>query len=131
MPDSNPQRSTGADHSVEQPAADHSRSGASIDEAIETAQAGSRVEGTHTTAQQADQSEERAAEIRDYHAEAESGPGAPAGPPPVAERGPSPTESGSGGAQNIMGARISDRVSAGEPVPDGAPFDNAPSAEAE
>jgi hypothetical protein len=36
--------------------------------------------------------------------------------------GPSPLDIGSGGAQRVEGARISDRISAGEPVPDGPPF---------
>jgi hypothetical protein len=40
------------------------------------------------------------------------------------EPGPSPAEVGSGGAQRIVGARISDRVAAGEASPDGPPFDS-------
>lgn len=47
----------------------------------------------------------------------------PVGDTPSPEPGPSPTEIGSGGAQRIVGARISDRVPAGEPVPDGLSFD--------
>ena len=44
---------------------------------------------------------------------------------PVAplEPGPSPADVGSGGAQRVEGARISDRVAGSEPVPDGPPFD--------
>lgn len=30
-----------------------------------------------------------------------------------------PAEQGSGGAQSLVGGRVSDRVSSGEPVPDG------------
>jgi hypothetical protein len=37
--------------------------------------------------------------------------------------GPSPADVGSGGAQRVEGARISDRVAGSEPVPDGPPFD--------
>ncbi len=34
-----------------------------------------------------------------------------------------PAEQGSGGAQSLVGGRVSDRVSGGEPVPDGPPSD--------
>jgi hypothetical protein len=47
-------------------------------------------------------------------------PDEPSTPP---KPGPSPAQIGSGGAQRQVGARISDRVAAGEPVPDGPPFD--------
>jgi hypothetical protein len=103
---------------------DEDLSGATIDEAIEKAEAGSQVAGAHTTSGQAASAQSRAEEIREVHGLTEGkvygNPGEPATPP---EPGPSPTESGSGGAQNIIGARISDRVAAGEPVPDGPPFD--------
>jgi hypothetical protein len=42
---------------------------------------------------------------------------------PTASPGPSPADSGSGGAQSLVGARASDRVAAGEPLPDEPPFD--------
>ncbi len=34
-----------------------------------------------------------------------------------------PAEEGSGGAQTPVGGRVSDRLSGGEPVPDGPPSD--------
>jgi hypothetical protein len=36
---------------------------------------------------------------------------------------PDPAQAGSGGAQSIVGARASDRVAAGEPLPDSPPYE--------
>jgi hypothetical protein len=36
---------------------------------------------------------------------------------------PDPAQAGSGGAQSVVGARASDRVAAGEPLPDSPPYD--------
>lgn len=103
---------------------DDDRSGPTIDEAVDTAEAGSQVEGVHTPSGEAASGESRMEQMPDVAGVTEprvdGDPGAPATPP---EPGPAPAEIGSGGAQRIVGARISDRVAAGEPVPDGPPFD--------
>lgn len=104
---------------------DHSRSGDTVDEAVATAEAGSQVEGVHTPSGQAAPGEscvEQMPEVAGiYEGRVDRTPGETASSP---EPGPSPGEIGAGGAQRIAGARISDRISAGEPVPDGPPFDS-------
>jgi len=103
---------------------DHDRSGSTVDEAVAKAEAGSQVEGVHTPSGQEESGESRVEQMVDVEGVTEGrvdgSPGELATPP---EPGPSPAEIGSGGAQRIVGARISDRVAAGEPVPDGPPFD--------
>jgi hypothetical protein len=103
---------------------DQDRSGATVDEAVANAEAGSQVDGVHTPPGPGDTGDSRREQIRDIGGATEGrvdrNPGEPATPP---EPGLSPTETGSGGAQNIAGARISDRVAAGQPVPDEPPFD--------
>ena len=100
------------------------RSGPDIDAAIGTAEEGSRVEGEHTLDRAADEvgesRAERMVEQPVAQPRTEGEPGTSSGDP---EPGPSPADVGSGGAQRIEGARISDRVAGGEPVPDGPPFD--------
>ncbi|MDQ3628120.1 MAG: hypothetical protein M3419_04810 [Actinomycetota bacterium] len=103
---------------------DHDRSGADIDEAVATAESDSQVEEIHTRSDETASGESRAERIRDVDTvtdgTADSNPDHQATPP---DPGPSPADIGSGGAQRIGGARISDRVAAGEAVPDGPPFD--------
>lgn len=103
---------------------DHDRSGATVEEAVETAEAGSQVDGPHTPDGHTASGESRVERIRDAETGSagavDSGVGDAATQP---EPRPSPADMGSGGAQRIDGARVSDRVAAGEPVPDGPPFD--------
>ena len=79
-----------------------SRSGTDVNEAIEKAEANSQVEEGATEGRR------------------DGGEGEPTTAP---DPGPSPADIGSGGAQRIEGGRISDRVAAGEPVPEGPPFE--------
>lgn len=105
-------------------APDHDRSGPTIDESVEKAEAGSQVEGKHIPSGQAPSGESRLEQMPDVAGVGEGrvdGNPDEKGTPP--EAGPSPGDIGSGGAQRIAGARISDRVAGGEPVPDGPPFD--------
>jgi hypothetical protein len=100
------------------------RSGPTVDAAIRTAEEGSEVEDEHTLDEVADEvGESRVERMADEpvtEPRTEGAPGTSSGAP---EPGPSPADIGSGGAQRIEGARISDRVAGGEPVPDGPPFD--------
>jgi hypothetical protein len=100
------------------------RSGPTVDAAIRTAEEGSEVEDEHTLDDMADEvGESRVERMADQpvtEPRTEGAPGTSSGEP---EPGPSPADIGSGGAQRIEGARISDRVAGGEPVPDGPPFD--------
>jgi hypothetical protein len=100
------------------------RSGPDVDAAIRTAEEGSEVEDEHTLDGVADAvGESRVERMVDEpvtQPRVEGAPGTASGRP---EPGPSPADIGSGGAQRVEGARISDRVSAGEPVPDGPPFE--------
>jgi hypothetical protein len=104
---------------------DHDRSGPTVDEAVTKAETGSQVDGVHAPAGPGDIGDSRREQIRDIGGATEDtvdrNPGEPATPP---EPRLSPTETGSGGAQNIAGARISDRVAAGQPLPDEPPFDS-------
>ena len=107
-------------------APEHERSGRTIDEAVDKAEAGSHVDGEHTPSGQAASGESRVERMVDVE---------PKGASPAAEdearqdgprtpSSPSPADIGSGGAQRIEGARISDRVAGGEAVPDGPPFES-------
>jgi len=102
---------------------DDDSGGSTVDEAISKAESGSQVDGVHTPPDPGDTGDARREEIGTVDGATEGrydrNPGEPA---PPAEPGLSPTETGSGGAQNIEGARISDRVAAGQPLPDEAPF---------
>jgi hypothetical protein len=109
---------TGRDEMAD--AADHDRSGRDVEESILRAEEGTRDQGRHTLDESASEPGEsrieRTAEVEEI-TEGRGGAQEPA-------RGPGPQDVGSGGAQRIVGARISDRVSAGEPVPDGPPFED-------
>jgi hypothetical protein len=100
------------------------RSGADVAEAIEVAERGSAVQEVHDRG-----TEDRsgAAPVEQVRGDPEMtegevvlGSGQPTEPP---SEGLDPrVAAGSGGAQSQPGARISDRESAGEPLPGGPPF---------
>lgn len=96
-----------------------SRGGPDIDAAVQNAEAGSRTEGVHRPAAPGETSaDSRLEQMREV--DTTSTPeGQQAGDVPT---GPLPDEIGSGGAQRILGARISDRVAGGAEPPDGPPF---------
>lgn len=102
---------------------DPDRSGRDIDEAIARAEADSRFSAGHRLDDQAPSGESRAERMQEVEeitaGRVERNSDEPVEPPPP---GPSPGDIGSGGAQRIVGARISDRVAGGEPPPDGPPF---------
>jgi hypothetical protein len=101
---------------------DPSRGGIDVDEAVATAEKGSQVAGVHTPSGHEESGDSRLEQMREVeqHRVDGSDPGATTPAPPD---GPSPADIGAGGAQRIVGARISDRISGGEAVPDGLPFD--------
>jgi hypothetical protein len=106
--------------------ADHGRSGRDIEEGIARAEQGSPVEGEHDLEGSGPSGASRGERIVDVpettEGRVERNEGEPAEP---LEPGLDPSEAGSGGAQRIVGARISDRVAGSEPVPDGPPFDES------
>ncbi|MGI8577371.1 MAG: hypothetical protein ACR2KG_05510 [Nocardioidaceae bacterium] len=112
---------------------EHGRSGLTIDEAVETAEEDSQVAGMHTPSGQAASGESRVEQMPEVHgADEPRVDGDPGESGESAPPGPGPSDIGSGGAQRIEGARISDREAAGEATPDGPPFhdpddDNPPS----
>jgi hypothetical protein len=101
---------------------DESRGGPDIDAAVENAESGSQVEGVHTPSGTAESGESRLEQMREVDTSSDRHDGEPSATPTPPKPGPPP--SGSGGAQRIEGARISDRVAGGEPEPDGPPFDD-------
>ncbi len=102
---------------------DHDRSAPTVDAAVAKAEAGSQADGVHNRSEVPDE-DARVAEIEgvdgatDGTVERNSGTSAT-----TAQPGLRPTKTGSGGAQNIAGARVSDRVAGGQPGPDGPPFE--------
>lgn len=102
----------------------HERSGRDVEEGIGRAEEGSEVEGRHTLEESGAPGESRVEQMTEVEeptqGRVDRGEGQPATTPPSRAR---PDEIGAGGAQRIEGPRISDRVAAGEPVPDGPPFD--------
>jgi hypothetical protein len=100
------------------------RSGSTVDEAVAKAEAGSQVEGVHTPSGQEESGDSRVEHMADVEGVTDGRvDGDPDETGASPKPGPSPADVGSGGAQRIVGARISDRVAGGEPVPDGPPFD--------
>jgi hypothetical protein len=102
----------------------HDRSGPTVDESVAKAEEDSQVEGIHTPSGQEKSGESRVEQMPEVRGVDEpridgdpATSGAPS--PPV----PGPGDIGAGGAQRIEGARVSDRVAAGESVPDGPPFE--------
>lgn len=102
---------------------DESRGGPDVDAAVENAESGSQVEGVHTPSGQAESGDSRLEQMREVDTSPDRDDGDRTASATTPEPGPGPTDIGSGGAQRIEGARISDRVAGGEPVPDGPPFD--------
>lgn len=94
------------------------RSGATVAEAVDTASSGTPHDGVQAPVEQA---KPHAAPVEQVRGDAEmtqgqvvDGPGAAATTP----SNPDPAQAGSGGAQSQVGARVSDRVSAGEDMPE-------------
>jgi hypothetical protein len=103
---------------------DDTRSGPTISDSIEKAEVGSQVADTHTEPATTESEQARITEIHDaerYASRVEGNPNEPTSPPGP---GIDPADVGAGGAQHVVGSRISDRVAAGQPVPDGPPFDH-------
>ena len=101
---------------------DPSRSGPDIDAAVENAESDSLTEDVHhpaaTGTETGDSRLEQMHEV-DVTPDADADEHEAEGTTPS---GPLPGEIGSGGAQRIVGARISDRVAGGDSAPDGPPF---------
>jgi hypothetical protein len=97
----------------------HERSGRDIEDAMARAEEGTEVEGRHTLEETGPPGESRVEQMREVEEPTEGRVDQGEAQPPR----PRPDEIGAGGAQRIEGPRISDRVAAGEPVPDGPPFD--------
>ena len=97
-----------------------SRGGPDIDAAVRNAEEGSLTEGVHQSDAPGETSADSRLEAMREVDTTESG-GADDGEGDI-PTGPLPDEIGSGGAQRILGARISDRVAGGAERPDGPPF---------
>ena len=102
---------------------DPSRGGSDIDAAVQNAESGTQTEGVHRPAPPDEQvGDSRLEGMREVDTSESTGePDPDAADPP---EGPLPGEVGAGGAQRIVGARISDRVAGGADRPDGPPFDD-------
>ncbi len=100
-------------------------SGRDVEEGIARAERGTTAQGDHTLDESGPPGASRAERIVDVEETTEGrierDPAALGEPP---SPGPSPRDIGSGGAQRVEGARISDRVAGSEPVPDGPPFED-------
>jgi hypothetical protein len=105
------------------PPAAHERSGEDLAASIGRAERDSDLPETHTHPDRLVSGESH---VEQAHGDPAMTEGQLAGGV-ATEAGPSPAEAGSGGAQSIVGARVSDRVSSGEPQPAGAPFDTTES----
>jgi hypothetical protein len=93
--------------------------GADIDAAVQNAESGSLTEAVHHPAPpDQDVGDSRLERMREVDT---SGSDPDRADTP---EGPLPGEVGAGGAQRIVGARISDRVAGGADAPDGPPFDD-------
>jgi hypothetical protein len=104
---------------------DHDRSGETVDEAVETAEQDSQVEGVHTPSGEAKPGESRAEQMPEVQGVGEPRvDGDPSQHGASGPAGPGPDNIGSGGAQRLEGARISDRAAASEALPDGPTFDS-------
>ena len=107
-------------------APDPSRGGPDIQAAVENAESDSLADGAHAAAPPGESGDSRLEQMRDVDVSPGRDDAWPGAGPPDSAAGPMPGEIGSGGAQRIVGARISDRVAGGEPSPDGPPFDADP-----
>jgi hypothetical protein len=109
---------TGARAGVGAP--EQARSGDTVEEAVERFETGTRAEGDHTPIGRADTGGSRLEQMVEVEQTGTDGPGSGTGAPD----GPGPRDVGSGGAQRIEGARISDRLAGGGTAPD-TPSDDA------
>jgi hypothetical protein len=102
--------------SLESP--DPSLGGPDVDAAVQNAESGTQTEGVHRPAPP-DQAvgDSRLEHMREVDTSGDRAE-------PDTPEGPLPGEVGAGGAQRIVGARISDRVAGGAERPDGPPFDD-------
>jgi hypothetical protein len=105
---------------------DPSRGGPDIQAAVENAESDSLADGAHSPAQPGEAGDSRLEQMRDVDVSSGRDDAWPGTGSPDSAAGPMPGEIGSGGAQRIVGARISDRVAGGAPPPDGPPFDADP-----
>jgi hypothetical protein len=105
-------------HPDDDPAA-HDRSGADVAEAVRVAEQGSAVQQVHTPPREPGSApvEQAAGDPAMTGSQDTGDDDAPAA------GNPDPAQAGSGGAQSIVGARASDRVAAGEPLPDSPPYE--------
>jgi hypothetical protein len=119
---------TTPDIPTEGTSADHERSGADVTEAVEVAERGSSVQEVHDRPEDTKPGtapvEQTAGDPEMTEGQVVLGEGEGEGEAET-DRAPGidPREAGSGGAQSAPGARVSDRVSGGEPKPGGEPFD--------
>jgi hypothetical protein len=111
-----------AEPPTEGTAADHTRSGTDVAEAIGVAEESSSVQKVHDrpedTSSRSAPVEQAADDPEMTEGQVVLGDGEGDTPRPGAD----PREAGSGGAQSAPGARQPDRRSAGQPEPDGPPF---------
>ncbi len=111
-----------AEAPVGEQSAQPERSGADVVEAVEVASAGTPHGGVQTRPADMKPHAASVEQVRGDDAMTEgqvvTGPGTGG----TAPSNPDPAEAGSGGAQSVVGARVSDRLAAGEPAPDGPPF---------
>jgi hypothetical protein len=100
--------------------ADHARSGADVAEAVRVAEQGTAVDGVHTPPGEPGSAPVEQAAGDPAMTGADDEPDDDGGETPG---NPDPSRAGSGGAQSIVGARASDRVAGGEPLPDSPPYE--------
>jgi hypothetical protein len=109
---------TTQNHPTDDPA-DHGRSGADVAEAVRVAEEGTGIDDVHTLPGAPGSAPvERVA----GDPEMTEGQVVLGEDPPPRQGNPDPAQAGSGGAQSIVGARASDRVSAAEQLPDSPPY---------
>jgi hypothetical protein len=95
-----------------------SRGGPDIDAAVQNAESDTQAEGVHRSAPPGQAvGDSRLEQMREVDTSGERAE-------PDIPEGPLPGEVGAGGAQRIVGARISDRVAGGAERPAGPPFDD-------
>lgn len=108
-------------HPADDPA-DPTRSGADVAEAVRVAEQGTGIGQVHTPPAQPGTAPVEQAAGDPAMTGTAPGPDEDGGP---GVGNPDPSQAGSGGAQSIVGARASDRVAAGEPLPDSPPYDRS------
>ena len=95
-----------------------SRGGPDIDAAVQNAESDTQTEGVHRSAPPGQGvGDSRLEQMREVDTSGERAE-------PDVPEGPLPGEVGAGGAQRVVGARISDRVAGGAERPAGPPFDD-------